>query len=140
IRTELESLSGSINGRYAAFDWTPIKYIHRAVPREKLAALYRSSQVGMVTPLRDGMNLVAKEYVACQDPEDPGVLVLSQFAGAAAELDGAVKVNPYDTEYVADGLQRALAMPVEERRDRWTSMTSALRANDLGVWRRNFLK
>jgi len=140
IREVLEGRAGHINGRYAEFDWTPLRYLNKSFHRDQLTGFFRAARVGFVTPLRDGMNLVAKEYVACQDPEDPGVLVLSQFAGAASELDGAVKVNPYDTEYVADGLQRALAMPVEERRARWTSMMSALRANDLGVWRRNFLR
>ncbi len=140
IRQILERKAGHINGRFAEFDWVPLRYLNKSFQREQLTGFFRMSRVGFVTPLRDGMNLVAKEYVACQDPEDPGVLVLSQFAGAAAELDGAVKVNPYDTEYVAEGLQRALAMPVEERRARWTSMMSVLRANDLGAWQRNFIR
>src|SRR3546814_20804670 len=97
----------------------PLRYLNKSFHRDQLTGFFRAARVGFVTPLRDGMNLVAKEYVACQDPEDPGVLVLSQFAGAASELAGAVKVNPYDTESVADGLQRALAMPVEEPRHRW---------------------
>ena len=128
------------DGRFAEFDWVPLHYLNKSFQREQLAGFFRIARVGFVTPLRDGMNLVAKEYVSCQDPQNPGVLVLSQFAGAAAELDGAVTVNPYDTEYVAEGLQRALAMPVEERRSRWASMMSVLRANDLGAWRRNFLR
>jgi trehalose 6-phosphate synthase len=140
IREVLEGKAGRINGRFAEFDWVPLRYLNKSFQRDQLTGFFRAARVGCVTPLRDGMNLVAKEYVACQDPEDPGVLVLSQFAGAAAELDGAVTVNPYDHEYVADGLQRALAMPVEERRARWTSMMSALRANNLGVWRRSFLR
>jgi trehalose 6-phosphate synthase len=140
IREVLEGKAGRINGRFAEFDWVPLRYLNKSFQRDQLTGFFRAARVGFVTPLRDGMNLVAKEYVACQDPEDPGVLVLSQFAGAAAELDGAVTVNPYDHEYVADGLQRALAMPVEERRARWTSMMSALRANNLGVWRRSFLR
>ena len=140
IREVLEGKAGHINGRFAEFDWVPLRYLNKSFQREQLAGFFRIARVGFVTPLRDGMNLVAKEYVACQDPQNPGVLVLSQFAGAAAELDGAVTVNPYDTEYVAEGLQRALAMPVEERRSRWASMMSVLRANDLGAWRRNFLR
>ena len=98
IRQELESLAGSINGHFGELDWVPIHYIHRSTPRRRLAGIYRSARIGMVTPLRDGMNLVAKEYVAAQDPEDPGVLILSRFAGAAEELEAALIVNPYDIE------------------------------------------
>ena len=87
MRRQLESLAGSINGRFGELDWVPIHYIHRSTPRRRLAGIYRSSRIGMVTPLRDGMNLVAKEYVAAQDPDDPGVLLLSRFAGAAEELE-----------------------------------------------------
>ena len=116
IRQELEGLSGSINGEFGDFDWTPVRYIHRAMPRATLSALFRGSQVGLVTPLRDGMNLVAKEYVASQDPENPGDLVLSKFAGAAEDLKEAVLVNPYDTDEMADALFQALTMPLEERR------------------------
>lgn len=140
IREALEGKAGRINGRFAEFDWVPLRYLNKSFQREQLAGFFRTARIGFVTPLRDGMNLVAKEYVASQDPEDPGVLVLSQFAGAAAELDGAVTVNPYDPEFVAEGLQRALSMPVEERRARWASMMSVLRANDLGTWRRSFLR
>jgi trehalose 6-phosphate synthase len=139
IRDELERLSGAINGRFAEFDWTPIKYIHRPVPRAKLAALYRSSQVGFVTPLRDGMNLVAKEYVAAQDPEDPGVLVLSQFAGAAEEMGDALIVNPYDIEEMARTLGSALDMPLEERRARHERLLAAIRDSDVAIWRDRFL-
>ena len=98
IRQQLETLAGSINGRFGELDWVPIHYIHRSTPRRRLAGIYRSSRIGMVTPLRDGMNLVAKEYVAAQDPEDPGVLILSQFAGAAEEMGEALIVNPYNIE------------------------------------------
>ena len=96
MERELSTLVGQINGRHGDPAWTPIRYVNRSYSRASLAGLYRSAQVGLVTPLRDGMNLVAKEYVAAQDPEDPGVLVLSQFAGAAEELDGALIVNPHD--------------------------------------------
>jgi trehalose 6-phosphate synthase len=92
-----------------------------------------------VTPLRDGMNLVAKEYVACQDPEDPGVLVLSRFAGAAEELKTALIVNPYDGEMVAENLQRALNMPLQERQDRHRAMMEVLYRNDIATWRENFV-
>ena len=102
IRQQLESLAGSINGRFGELDWVPIHYIHRSTPRRRLADIYRASRIGMVTPLRDGMNLVAKEYVAAQDPADPGVLILSQFAGAAEEMTEALIVNPYNIEETAD--------------------------------------
>jgi|GEM_PF-5697005 len=118
IRTELERLSGAINGEFGDFDWTPVRYIHRSVPRDTLAALFRGSKVGLVTPLRDGMNLVAKEYVAAQDAEDPGVLILSSFAGAAADLEEALIVNPYDPDEVAKALHNAVTMELDERLDR----------------------
>ncbi|HWV83214.1 MAG TPA: alpha,alpha-trehalose-phosphate synthase (UDP-forming) [Hyphomicrobiaceae bacterium] len=139
IRQELEGLSGSINGEFGDFDWTPVRYIHRAIPRATLAALFRASQVGLVTPLRDGMNLVAKEYVASQDPEDPGVLVLSKFAGAAEDLVEAIAVNPYDTDEVAEALHTALTMPAAERRERYESLIVRVRTNNVERWREAFL-
>lgn len=139
IRQELEGLSGSINGEFGDFDWTPVRYIHRAIPRATLAALFRASQVGLVTPLRDGMNLVAKEYIASQDPEDPGVLVLSKFAGAAEDLVEAIAVNPYDTDEVADALHTALTMPAAERRERYESLIVRVRENNVARWRETFL-
>jgi trehalose 6-phosphate synthase len=139
IREELERLSGSINGGFADFNWIPIHYIHRSVPRDKLASLYRASQVGFVTPLRDGMNLVAKEYVAAQDMEDPGVLVLSKFAGAAEELEEALIVNPYDVDGMAENLDRALTMPVEERRERQQALMRRVREHDVVAWQEDFL-
>lgn len=139
IRVELETLAGSINGRFADFNWTPIRYIHRPVPRRKLAPLYRGSQVGFVTPLRDGMNLVAKEYVAAQDPENPGVLVLSQFAGAAEEMRQALIVNPYDTHQMARQLYRALTMPLKERQRRHTSLMKSIMRNDAKAWLTGFM-
>jgi trehalose 6-phosphate synthase len=140
IRRELERSAGHINGKYAAPDWAPIRYINKSFPHRLLTGYYRSARVGLVTPLRDGMNLVAKEYVACQDPNDPGVLVLSRFAGAAQELTDALLVNPADTEEVADALQRALDMPLAERRERWHAMMDVLRKNDITAWRLAFLK
>src|SRR5690606_7300102 len=134
IRTELETLAGSINGRFADFNWTPIRYIHRAVPRQKLAPLLRGSHVCFVTPLRDGMNLVAKEYVAAQDPDDPGVLVLSQFAGAAEEMKQALIVNPYDIDDMAQQLHRALTMPIEERRERHAALLDQVVSSDVAWW------
>lgn len=141
IRQELESLSGHINGTYAEFDWTPIRYLNKSFPRRSLLAFYRLSKVGLVTPLRDGMNLVAKEYVAAQDPDDPGVLVLSRFAGAAAELAaGALIVNPYDVEQVAESLQRALSMPLAERQERHAASMEILRHNTITHWREQFVE
>ncbi|MGI4983687.1 MAG: alpha,alpha-trehalose-phosphate synthase (UDP-forming) [Janthinobacterium lividum] len=139
IRQNLEYEAGRINGRFSGLDWTPIRYLNRRYDRWVLMSLFRASQVGFVTPLRDGMNLVAKEYVAAQDPDDPGVLVLSRFAGAAAELDAALIVNPHDILDMAEALQRALTMPLDERQDRHRQMLVALRKNDLGVWRDTFL-
>jgi trehalose 6-phosphate synthase len=139
IKEELAGLSGSINGRFADFNWTPIRYIQRNVPREKLAALFRASQVGFVTPLRDGMNLVAKEFVAAQDMEDPGVLVLSQFAGAAEEMAEALIVNPYDIDDMAENLFRAMRMPLKERRQRQKALLARIRKQDARAWLDGFL-
>jgi trehalose 6-phosphate synthase len=139
IREELEQLSGSINGEYGDFDWTPVRYIHRNVPRDQLAALFRGSEVGLVTPLRDGMNLVAKEYVAAQDRDDPGVLVLSRFAGAAEDLREALLVNPYDIDDIAHALEQALTMPLDERKKRYQALFDRVCKNDAAHWRRSFL-
>ena len=139
IRQQLEALAGSINGRFGELDWVPIHYIHRSTPRRRLADIYRSSRIGMVTPLRDGMNLVAKEYVAAQDPEDPGVLVLSQFAGAAEELTEALIVNPYNIEETADVIRAALEMPLTERRTRHEALMTAVRKHDVASWSQSFL-
>jgi trehalose 6-phosphate synthase len=139
IRQELEGLSGAINGELGDFDWTPVRYIHRAVPRDTLAALFRGSKAGLVTPLRDGMNLVAKEYVAAQDDDDPGVLILSRFAGAAEDLEEALIVNPYDIDDVANAMQRALNMPFEERAERHQALLKRVRARDVTHWREQFL-
>ena len=117
----------------------PIHYIHRSTPRRRLAGIYRSSRIGMVTPLRDGMNLVAKEYVAAQDAEDPGVLVLSQFAGAAEELTEALIVNPYNVEETADVIRTALEMPLAERRTRHEALMAAVRKHDVASWCQSFL-
>ena len=140
IRDELERLTGAINGEHSEIDWTPIRYIHRPIPREELAALFRRADVGLVTPLADGMNLVAKEYVAAQDPEDPGVLILSRFAGAAEQLPEALMVNPYDTEDMAMAIDRALTMPLEERRERQRAMFETISTYDIGWWSDAFLQ
>lgn len=139
LRRELDESVGRINGQYAEPDWAPIRYITRAVARPTLAGYMRLARIGLVTPLRDGMNLVAKEYVAAQDPADPGVLVLSRFAGAALELDGAVLVNPLDPDDIAEALDVALAMPEDERLDRWKRMDAAVRSNTAAAWCRRFL-
>jgi trehalose 6-phosphate synthase len=139
IREELEREAGRINGRYSGLDYTPIRYLSQQYDRWKLMSLFRESQVGYVTPLHDGMNLVAKEYVAAQNPADPGVLVLSVFAGAAAELSGALLVNPHDATGMSEALQQALSMPLAERQARYEINMEALRRNDLGVWRDTFL-
>ncbi len=139
IRTELEELSGSINGEFGDFDWTPVRYVHRSMPRDTLAALFRGSEVGLVTPLRDGMNLVAKEYIAAQNEEDPGVLILSKFAGAAEELEEALIVNPYNIDDMANAMQIALRMPIEERKERHSALLRRIKAHDVFFWRKSFL-
>jgi trehalose 6-phosphate synthase len=139
LRTELEGLSGAINGEFGDLDWMPVRYMHRAVSRRRLPGLYAASRVALVTPLRDGMNLVAKEYVAAQDPADPGVLVLSRFAGAAEQMGDALLVNPYDTQGVAETTQRALQMPLEERRERHRRLLEGIGTQDVHWWHRQFL-
>jgi trehalose 6-phosphate synthase len=139
IRAELDARIGRINGRFGEPDHLPVRYVNRSFRQETLFGFYRASRVALVTPLRDGMNLVAKEFVASQDPEDPGVLVLSRFAGAALELDTALIVNPFDVDQIADALDRALAMPVEERRDRYETMMAQLEEHNVHAWRDAFL-
>jgi trehalose 6-phosphate synthase len=136
---ELESLCGSINGNFGDLDWMPVRYIHRTVARARLPGLYKASRVALVTPLRDGMNLVAKEFLAAQDEEDPGVLVLSRFAGAAEQLKEALLVNPYDTEGTAAAILLALQMPLEERRERHQALMRTVRQQDVHWWCENFL-
>ncbi len=140
IRRELETTAGHINGQFADFDWVPIRYLNKSFERSELTCFYRMSRVGLVTPLRDGMNLVAKEFVASQGEQDPGVLVLSRFAGAAHEMNEALIVNPYDEDSVADALSRALLMPVGERRDRWRAMMKKLTQHDVHAWRAEYLE
>ncbi len=140
LQRELEEEAGRINGKFGEIDWTPLRYINKTMNRFALAGLFRIARVGLVTPLRDGMNLVAKEYVAAQPPDNPGVLVLSQFAGAAKELKSAVIVNPYDVEATAAAIARAFSMPLEERIARWKCMIAALRANSVHDWTDHFLR
>lgn len=139
IRSELEHLAGRINGSFGTVDWTPVQYIHRSLPRDELAVLYRYSRVGLVTPLFDGMNLVAKEYVAAQDEADPGVLILSQFAGAAEEMSDALIVNPHNPQDIADAIKTALEMPLAERRQRHDELYGHLEKHDVGHWSAAFL-
>ena len=140
LRQELESLCGSINGDYGELDWMPVRYIHRNVARKRLPGLYRVADVALVTPLRDGMNLVAKEFIAAQDPADPGVLVLSRFAGAAEQLKEALLVNPYDVHGTAESIQLALKMPLVERQRRHQQLLQRVRTHDVHWWRRSYLE
>ena len=119
LRSRLERLAGATNGRYAEPDWMPIRYVNRSFNQATLAGFYRAADIAVVTPLRDGMNLVAKEFVAAQDPDDPGVLILSSFAGAADELQQAIIINPFDADDIAESFVTALEMPLAERRERW---------------------
>ena len=140
IRENLERKAGSINGTFADFDWNPVRYLNRGFSRKILAGFYRLSAVGLVTPLRDGMNLVAKEYVAAQSELNPGVLLLSRFAGAAEEMDGAILINPYDVDGMADAMQIALNMSLSERITRWTQMMDQLADFDIHRWRRDCIE
>jgi trehalose 6-phosphate synthase len=139
LRRELDELVGRINGDYAEPDWAPLRYMTRAVARPTLAGFMRHARAALVTPLRDGMNLVAKEYVAAQDPADPGALVLSRFAGAARYLTGALLVNPLDPGEIAEALDQAMAMPLEERLARWRPMMEEVRESSARNWCRAFL-
>jgi trehalose 6-phosphate synthase len=139
IRSRLESLSGRINGRFATVDWVPIRYLTASHRRDELAGVYRSAAIGLVTPLRDGMNLVAKEYVAAQDAGDPGVLVLSRFAGAAAQMKDALIVNPYSREDVSEAIKAGLAMGKAERKRRWEALMHGVATNNVEAWRDSFV-
>ncbi len=140
IRQALEQAAGRTNGRFADTDWTPIRYLNRNFPHSTLMGLLRAANVGIVTPLRDGMNLVAKEYVAAQNAQDPGVLILSNLAGAARELSAALQVNPYDTRAVSHAIQAALSMSLQERRERHAAMLQILKRNDIAAWTRRFVE
>jgi len=139
IRKALEQAAGRTNGRFADTDWTPIRYLNRNFPHGTLSGFLRVANVGLVTPLRDGMNLVAKEFVAAQDHDDPGVLILSTLAGAARELSSALLVNPYDTRAVSHAIQTALSMPLPERRERHSAMLQVLKRNDISAWTNRFV-
>ncbi|GGC32060.1 alpha,alpha-trehalose-phosphate synthase (UDP-forming) [Novosphingobium marinum] len=139
IRENLETKTGHINGAHADVDWVPIRYVNRGYPRAELAGYYRAADIGLVTPLRDGMNLVAKEYVAAQDPEDPGVLILSRFAGSASQMPDALMINPHSAEEVSEAISRALAMPRTERKKRYEALMKSVREEDVVKWREDFV-
>jgi len=140
IMARMDAASGRINGVFAEMDWVPIRNIHRMHARDELAGIYRAADVMLVTPLRDGMNLVAKEFVAAQDEADPGVLVLSRFAGASQQMREALVVNPFSEEDVVDAIRRALAMPLEERQRRWRSLMDGVLSDDVVAWRDSFVQ
>jgi trehalose 6-phosphate synthase len=135
----IDQVVGRVNGAHSDLDWTPVRIVKRAFSRPVLAGLYRHAAVGLVTPMRDGMNLVAKEYVAAQDPADPGVLVLSRFAGAARQMPEALIINPFDKTEVAEAIEAALSMPLEERKRRHEALFAGLKARDVDWWARTYL-
>jgi trehalose 6-phosphate synthase len=139
LQSEVAKLVSDVNGVHGEVDWTPIRYLNKGYGQAVLAGLYRTAQVGVVTPLQDGMNLVAKEYVAAQNPADPGVLVLSKFAGAANELDTALLVNPHDIDGMAHTIATALSMALTERRMRWEAMMTKLRGHTIQQWFADFI-
>jgi trehalose 6-phosphate synthase len=139
MERRIDETVGRVNGHYGEAAWTPIRYVNRSHSRTALAGLYRSSRAALVTPLRDGMNLVAKEYIAAQDPEDPGVLILSRFAGAAVECQAALLVNPYDQEAMAGAIDQALSMPLDERKARHGALIKVLSENDIKHWGTRFI-
>ncbi len=138
LKREIDELVGRINGRFATATWSPIRYLYRSLPRDRLCGLYRDADVALVTPLRDGMNLVAKEYVACQ-VHDPGVLVLSHLAGAAETMAEALLVNPYNVEDTAVKLHLALTMPTVERRSRMEALRRREAATNVHTWARKLI-
>jgi trehalose 6-phosphate synthase len=142
IRELLEQKTGQINGARSDVDIVPIRYVNRGYSHAELYGFFRAAKIGLVTPLRDGMNLVAKEYVAAQDPEDPGVLVLSEFAGAAQQLDcdgeGALLVNPHSPDSLAGAIKKALDMPLDERKQRYQAMIGTVRDDNVQDWTANF--
>ncbi|NBD95504.1 MAG: trehalose-6-phosphate synthase, partial [Gammaproteobacteria bacterium] len=140
LRVELDQLAGRINGDHGDLDWIPLRYLARSYDRLQLAGLFRIASVGLVTPLRDGMNLVAKEFVMAQEEDDPGVLILSEFAGAAEQLTGAMIVNPHDRAKLAETIRVSLAMPLDERQSRWRDLRDRVVSQDIAWWRSNFLE
>ena len=139
IRQQLDEIAGSVNGSHADLDWTPIRYVRRNVSRDVISGLYRHADICLVTPLADGMNLVAKEFIAAQAPEDPGVLILSQFAGAAEQMEDALPVNPFDTDSIAAAIAKAISMPIDERKERYLSQSRSVFSEDIAWWGRTYL-
>ena len=139
MMARLDALSGRINGAYSEMDWVPVRNVHRMHTRDELAGVYRAADAMLVTPLRDGMNLVAKEFVAAQNEADPGVLILSRFAGAAQQMRDALVVNPFSQEDMADAIQRALSMPLMERQRRWRALMDGVEKDDVVAWRDSFV-
>ncbi|MBV9747987.1 MAG: trehalose-6-phosphate synthase, partial [Acetobacteraceae bacterium] len=139
LRLAIEREAGRINSEYSEPDWTPLRLIARAGARTTMAGYMREARVGLVTPLRDGMNLVAKEFIAAQDPQDPGILVLSRFAGAAKQLEGALLVNPHDPDAIAEALDKALGMSLADRQARWRDCWQAIGDATALAWGRSFL-
>ena len=138
-KARVEQLVGQINGRFATADWVPLNYLYRAYAQDELAAIFRRTDVCLVTPLRDGMNLVAKEFVASQDEKDPGVVVLSKFCGAAETMKQALIVNPYDLPATARSISEAMKMPLKERQARWSILNADVSTNTSAVWSERFL-
>jgi trehalose 6-phosphate synthase/phosphatase len=139
LKEEMDQVVGKINGQFSTANWSPIRYIYGSISQAELAAFYRDAAVCVVTPLRDGMNLVAKEFVACQI-EDPGVLILSPFAGAGEMMHEALIVNPYEVDLAAEMIHRALSMPLDERQVRMTHLRKREKLNDVDAWTASFLK
>jgi trehalose 6-phosphate synthase len=139
-RAKVENVVGRINGEYGETHWVPIRYLYRSYGRVQLSQLYRAAHVGCVTPLRDGMNLVAKEYVAAQDPLNPGVLLLSTFAGAAREMGDALLTNPWHIDGMARDMDRALRMSPEERKDRHVKLLATVTRTTALTWAEDFLR
>lgn len=139
ITSELEEIAGHLNGAFAELDWSPIRYIHRNIDRAVLAQLYRRAHACAVTSIADGMNLVAKEFVAAQDPEDPGVLILSRLAGAAEDMTEALLINPYDIEEIAVAYHQAFTMPLEERRARHAACMEVVERTDAASWAKQYV-
>lgn len=140
LKRDLDRICGKVNGKFAEFDWVPLRYMTRSVPRKLLAGFYRSARIGLVTPLRDGMNLVAKEFVAAQNDEDPGVLILSKFAGAAESLTDALIVNPYDSDEITEAIHQAAIMPIAERRARHAALKEVVLRDSAAAWCRGFME
>ena len=139
LTSELVAQAGSINGLYGQLGWNPLSFHTQSYSRDVLAGIYRAAKAALVTPLRDGMNLVAKEFIAAQDEDDPGVLILSRFAGAAEELTFALLVNPFDQEGCVTAIRQALTMSRSERTDRWQALREIIAQNSLFTWVDNFL-